>query len=232
MSSHPSDPVVADLIRHARVGAAASPYPTRTRSLGEHSVRQHSVGSLVVETARADSGVSEAVAQARREVIAAELERRRLVQAAQEARRQAEFDRVQAEHERDEAVRRAREQSGPDPDFLTLAVIAVVTMEITEHELAGVLDAAITDRPDLSAADTAVLAGERRVGLTEEELKTEVGSGSLGVAGVIDTGIGTQTPSQLIAQSEQTTQPATATFDSAAVSVDTAPKVETSAEVG
>ena len=232
MSSHPSDPVVADLIRHARVGAAANPYPPRTRSLGEHSARQHSVGSLVVEAARADSGVSEAVAQARREVIAAELERRRLVQAAQEARRQAEFDRVQAEHERDEAVRRAREQSGPDPDFLTLAVIAVVTMEITEHELAGVLDAAITDRPDLSAADTAVLAGERRVGLTEEELKTEVGSGSLGVAGVIDTGIGTQTPSQLIAQSEQTAQPATATFDSAVVSVDTAPEVETSAEVG
>ena len=37
MSSHPSDPMVADLIRHARVGAAANPYPTRTRSLGHSS---------------------------------------------------------------------------------------------------------------------------------------------------------------------------------------------------
>ncbi|MDV3357266.1 hypothetical protein [Dietzia sp. IN118] len=147
MSSHPSDPVVADLVRHARVGAAANPYPPRTRSLGEHSARQHSVGSLVVEAARADSGVSEKVAQARREVLAAELERRRLVQAAEEARRQAELDRTQAEQERDEAVRRARERSGPDPDFLTLAVIAAVTLEITEYELAGVLDAAITDTP-------------------------------------------------------------------------------------
>ncbi|OAH63401.1 hypothetical protein AYJ66_01140 [Dietzia cinnamea] len=218
MSSHPSDPVVADLIRHARVGAAANPYPPRTRSLGEHSARQHSVGSLVVETARADSGVSEAVAQARREVIAAELERRRLAQAAEEARRQAELDRTQAEQERDESVRRAREQSGPDPDFLTLAVIAVVTMEITEHELAGVLDAAITDRPDLSAADTAVLAGERRVGLTEEEIGTEVGSGSLGVASVIDTGVGAQTPSQLLAESEQTTQSTAPDFNGAAMS--------------
>lgn len=217
MSSHPSDPVVADLIRHARVGAAANPYPPRTRSLGEHSARQHSVGSLVVETARADSGVSEEVAQARREVIAAELERRRLVQAAEEARRQAELDRTQAEQERDEAVRRARERSGPDPDFLTLAVIAAVTLEITEYELAG-----------LSAADTADLAGERRVGLTEELLHTEVAAvgGSPAVAGVIDTGVGTQTPSQLIAQSDQEAQPAAAAFGSAAVSVDTAPEVE------
>ncbi|WP_271800407.1 hypothetical protein [Dietzia maris] len=228
MSSHLSDPVVADLIRHARVGAAANPYPPRTRSLGEHSARQHSVGSLIVETARADAGVSEEVAQARREVIAAELGRRRMVQAAEEARRQAELDRSQAEQERDEAVRRARERSGPDPDFLTLAVIAAVTLEITEYELAGVLDAAITDIPGLSAADTADLAGERRVGLTEELLHTEVAAvgGSPIVADVIDTGVGTQTPSQLITQSEQEAQPAAATFDSAAASVDTAPEVE------
>ena len=228
MSSHPSDPVVADLIRHARVGAAANPYPPRTRSLGEYSVRQHSVGSLVVETARADSGVSDEVAQARREVIAAELERRRLVQAAEEARRQAELDRAQAEHERDDSVRRARQQSGPDPGFLTLAVIAAVTLEVTEYELAGVLDAAITDNPYLSAADTVDLAGERRVGLTADQLQTEVPAvgGSPAVAGVIDTGVGTQTPAQLIAQSEQTAQPAAATFNSAAVSVESAPEVE------
>ncbi|MCT1434883.1 hypothetical protein M3G57_13780 [Dietzia maris] len=150
-------------------------------------------------------------------MIAAELERRRLVQAAEEARRQAELDRTQAEQERDEAVRRARERSGPDPDFLTLAVIAAVTLEITEYELAG-----------LSAADTADLAGERRVGLTEELLHTEVAAvgGSPAVAGVIDTGVGTQTPSQLIAQSDQEAQPAAAAFGSAAVSVDTAPEVE------
>ena len=57
-------------------------------------------------------------------------------------------------------------------------------------------------------------------------------TGSPAVADVIDTGVGTQTPSQLIAQSDQEAQPAAATFDSAAVSVDTAPEVETSAEVG
>ena len=228
MSSHPSDPLVADLIRHARVGAAANRYPPRTRSLGEYSVRQHSVGSLIVETARTDSGVSDEVAQARREVIAAELERRRLVQAAEEARRQAELDRAQAEHERDESVRRARQQSGPDPDFLTLAVIAAVTLEVTEYELAGVLDAAITDNPDLSAADIVDLAGERRVGLNEKQLQTEVATvgGSLAVADTIDTGVGAQTPSQLIAQSEQTSQPAAATFDNTPASVDTAPEVE------
>lgn len=46
------------------------------------------------------------------------------------------------------------------------------------------------------------------------------------VADVIDTGVGTQTPSQLIAQSEQEAQPVAASFDSAGMSVDTAPEVE------
>ena len=225
MSSHPSDHVVANLIRHARVGAAANPYPTRTRPIGEHSVRQHSVGSLVVETARADSGVSEEVAQARREVIAAELERRRMVQAAEESRRQAEFDRAQAERDRDAAVQRARENGGPDPDFLTLALIAAVTLEITEHDLVGVLDAAITDHPDLSAEDTADLAGERRVGLRPDQLNEElaVTGDSPAVAAVVTTGIGTQTPADLLAQSEQielAAEPATTSAPSADTSME------------
>lgn len=224
MSSHPSDQVVANLIRHARMGAAATPYPTRTRSLGEHSVRQHSVGSLVVETARADCGVSENIAQARREVIATELERRRLVEAAEEARRQTRIEREQAERERDAAVHRAREQGGTSPNFLALALIAVVTVEITEHDLVGVIDAAITDTPDLAPADTADIIGERRVGLSEEQLQTEVAAvgGSPAVAGVIDTGVGAQTPFQLIVQSEQTVQPVTTTVEGAAATVHSA----------
>ncbi len=176
MSSHPSDQTVATLIRQARTGAAAQSIPTRTRPLGPHSVRQHSAGSLIVETARADSGVTEAVAQERREVIATELERRRLVKAAEEARRQAERDRERAEHERAEAARQARQRGGPDPDFLTLALIAAVTFEVTDPGLPGVFDAAIADTPDLSADDTAELAGEPRVGLAPEQLETEMES--------------------------------------------------------
>lgn len=132
-----------------------------------------------METARADSGVPEAVAQARREVFAAELECRRLVQAPAEARRQAELDRTLAEQQRDQAVRRTHERSGPDPDLLTMAAIAAATLKSTVHQLVGGLDAAITGRPDLSAAGTGEFAGERRVGFTEEDLRTEVGSGSL-----------------------------------------------------
>ena len=35
MTAHPSDQAVAQLIRNARVGAAASGFPTRTRTVGE-----------------------------------------------------------------------------------------------------------------------------------------------------------------------------------------------------
>ena len=227
MNQHPSDHVVANLVRHARVGAAANPYPTRTRPLGEHSVRQHSVGSLIVETARADSGVAEEVAQARREVIAAELERRRMVQAAEEARRQAEFDRDQAERDRDAAVERARERGGPDPDFLTLALIAAVTLEIAEHDLVGVLDTAITDNPDLSAEDYADLVGERRVGLTPDHLAAELvtAGGSPAASSVPTTGMGNQTPADLLAQSDQIAQTSEADL-AASPSADTSVEVE------
>lgn len=229
MSPHPSDQVVADLIRHARLGATARPLPTRTRPLGEHTARQHSVGSLVVETARADSGVSEDVAQARREMIARELERRRLVDAAEEARRQADVDREHAERERDAAVHRAREHGGPEPDFLTLALIAAVTLEITDHDLVDVLDAAITDTPDLSVADTADLAGEPRVGLNSEQLATELeaaGGPAASAEGLPQTGPGGVTPAVLVGQS-----PDPSTDSTPAVSVGDG-EPESSPEVG
>lgn len=228
MSQHPSDQVVANLIRHARVGAAVSPYPTRTRPIGEHSARQHSVGSLVVETARSDSGVSGEVAQDRREVIAAELERRRMVQAAEEARRQAEFDRDQAERDRDAAVRRAREQGGPDPDFLTLALIAAVTLEITEHDLVGVLDAAITDHPDLSTADTADLAGERRVGLTPDQLASELGAGGgspTHTEGLPHIEAGSVSPAVLIGQSPDLSASSTQSMSLSDVDPEKSPEI-------
>ncbi|MGN7157813.1 hypothetical protein ACTHRK_17160 [Dietzia cercidiphylli] len=227
MSPHPSDPVVANLIRHARVGASASPYPTRTRSIGEHSVRQHSVGSLIVETARADAGVSGEVAQARREVIAGELERRRMVEAADEARRRAEVDRAQAERDRDEAVDRARRQGGPDPDFLTLALIAAVTLEVSDTDLVGVLDAALTDTPDLSAADTAALAGDRRVGLSPDQLSDELTATGVSpsvVDGLVSPGVGTTAPAELIMQSESSAQQTLAPHTST-------PTIEASPEV-
>lgn len=119
MSLHPSDHAVAALVRNARLGAAATPqHPARTRSFGSHSARQCTVGRLVVEAARADTGVSKEVAAARREIIAAEFERRRLIEAAEQTRRQADLDLSRADGERDDAVRQARQQDGPTPDFL------------------------------------------------------------------------------------------------------------------
>src|SRR5690625_6581229 len=132
MTAHPSDQAVAQLIRNARIGAAASGFPSRTRTVGEASARQCSVGRLVMEVARADVGVSDEVSAARREVIAAELERRRLEDAAAEARRIAERDVQNAEAERDDAVARARRMGGPSPDFLTLALIAAATFKIAD----------------------------------------------------------------------------------------------------
>lgn len=151
MTAHPSDQAVAQLIRNARVGAAASGFPTRTRTVGEAGARQCSVGRLVMEAARADAGVSDEVSAARREVIASELERRRLEEAAAEARRFAERDVQHAEAERDEAVARARRMGGPSPDFLTLALIAAATFEIAEADLIHVIDEALTDNADLGA---------------------------------------------------------------------------------
>lgn len=47
MNPHPSDRAVADLIRHARLGAATNRYPGRTRTVGAYAMRQCSAGRLV-----------------------------------------------------------------------------------------------------------------------------------------------------------------------------------------
>lgn len=65
MNPHPSDKAVADLIRHARLGAATNQYPGRTRTVGAYGVRQCSAGRLVAEAIRADQSVPENVARAR-----------------------------------------------------------------------------------------------------------------------------------------------------------------------
>lgn len=203
MSSHPRDHAVADLVRHARLGAAANRNPSRTRTVGADSARQVSVGGLVLEAARADAGVSEEVGQARREVIAAEFERRKMSDAAEETRRRAEADLAKAERERDEAAARCRRQGGPDPDFLTLAMIAAATFEITADDLTHVIDAAVTDGPELSPDDARGLAGERQVGLTPDQLSSELaeaGASPNEVDGLPHTGVDTVPPAELVAQ--------------------------------
>lgn len=204
MTAHPSDQAVAQLIRNARVGAAASGFPTRTRTVGEGSARQCSVGRLVMEAARADAGVSDEVAAARREVIAAELERRRLEEAAAEVRRIAERDVQHAEAERDDAVARARRMGGPNPDFLTLALIAAATSEIADTNLIHVIDEALTDNADLTPVDRGVLAGEPMVGLTPAELTRELEQAGVSpetAAGLPSPTTANTTPSELVSQS-------------------------------
>lgn len=228
MNAHPSDPAVADLIHHARLGAATSQYPSRTRSVGPHSARQCSVGRLVVEAARADSGVPDDIAAARREVIATELERRRMVEAADQARRRAEFDLARAELERDDAVARARERGGSTPDFMTLALIAAVTFEVTDTDLIHIIDAAVIDQPELTDVDVAALSGERQVGLTPKELSADLAATGASPAvahGLIDTGVGTLAPAELITQSA----PPTTDSDPIEIGPQSA---ETSPEVG
>ena len=143
MSSHPSDALMAKLIRHARTTAAHTPPPTRTRALGEHGLRQCSAGRLVVEAAHCDAGVSDSVGQSRRETVAAELERRRMTDAAEAARAQAHDDRARAEREREDAWAQTRRHDGPAPDFATLAIVAATTATMSEHQLATVIDAAV-----------------------------------------------------------------------------------------
>lgn len=228
MNPHPSDRTVADLIRHARLGAATTDCPARTRTVGAHSVRQCSAGRLVVEVARADSGVSEDVARARRETLAAELERRRMVDAAEEARRQAEIDRAHAERERDDAVARQRHHGGPDPDFLTLALIAAVTFDATDNDLAHVLDAAVTDNPDLSAQDTQDLAGERRVGLSAEQLNDELTATGLSPAlteTMPRTGSESISPAQLVGQGLSNDVPAPQPTPGASLEPEDSPEI-------
>lgn len=204
MTAHPSDQAVAQLIRNARVGADASGFPTRTRTVGEASARQCSVGRLVMEAARADTGVSDEVATARREVIAAELERRRLEEAAAEARRIAERDVQHAEAERDAAVAKARSMGGPNPDFLTLAPIAAATFEIADTDLIHVIDEALTDTADLAPADRDVLAGEPMVGLTLAELTRELEQAGVSpetAVGLPAAGTANVTPAELVSHS-------------------------------
>lgn len=204
MTAHPSDQAVAQLIRNARVGAPASGLPTRTRTVGEASARQCSVGRLVVEAARADAGVSDEVSAARREVIAVELERRRLEEAAAETRRFADREAQQAEVERDDAVARARRMGGPSPDFLTLALIAAATFEIADSDLIHVIDEALTDNAGLAPADREVLAGEPMVGLTPTGLAQELEQAGVAhdtAAGLPDAGTAHITPGELLAHS-------------------------------
>ena len=229
MSPHPSDHAVAALVRNARLGAAAPPQqPARTRSVGSHSARQCTVGRLVVEAARADTGVSEEVAAARREIIAAEFERRRLIEAAEQTRRQAELDLGRAERERDDAVRQARQQGGPTPDFLTLALIAAATFEITDSDLEHVIDAAVTDHPDLTDADVSALTGDRHVGLSPEQLSAELaatGASQTVANGLIDTGVATVAPAELIAHSVSAS-PASEVAENVIPTPETAPEAE------
>ncbi len=174
MSAHPSDALVASLVRTARAAARTNPYPTRTRALGAHGLRQCSAGRLVVESARCERGVSDEVAYARREMIAAELERRRMTEAAEAARRQADLDRERAERERDEAIARSRRQGGPDEGLAVVALASAATLVLSESELIDVIDRAALEDPNLSAEDAAELAGERLIGLTPAQLSEEL----------------------------------------------------------
>lgn len=227
MSAHPSDPLMAKLIRTARVTAASSPHPVRTRALGEHGLRQCSAGHLVVEAAHCDDGVSEDVGQARRETVATELERRRMTEAADAARAQAEDDRARAERERDAAWAQTRRQDGPAPDFAALAIVAAATATTSEHKLARVIDSAVADEPGLSPADTAELTGEPRVGLSPSQVAEELaaaGASAEAINGLPDTGVDDVSPAKLIGQSVESYS-AESSSPSVAVEVDTSPQV-------
>ena len=172
--------------------------------------------------------MSEEVAAARREIIAAEFERRRLIEAAEQTRRQAELDLGRAERERDDAVRQARQQDGPTPDFLTLALIAAATFEITDSDLEHVIDAAVTDHPDLTDADVSALTGDRHVGLSPEQLSAELaatGASQTVANGLIDTGVATVAPAELIAHSVSAS-PASEVAENVIPTPETAPEAE------
>ncbi|WP_163377149.1 MULTISPECIES: hypothetical protein [Dietzia] len=227
MSSHPSDALMAKLIRHARTTAAHTPPPTRTRALGEHGLRQCSAGRLVVEAAHCDAGVSDSVGQSRRETVAAELERRRMTDAAEAARAQAHDDRARAEREREDAWAQTRRHDGPAPDFATLAIVAATTATMSEHQLATVIDAAVGNEPGLSPADSAELRGERRVGLSPSQVAEELaaaGASTAAVKGLPDTGVHDISPATLVAQSSESAS-AESVSPSIAVEVDTSPEV-------
>lgn len=228
MSAHPSDALMAKLIRHARTTAAHTPPPTRTRALGEHGLRQCSAGRLVVEAAHCDTGVSVDVGQTRRETVAAELERRRMTDAAEAARARAVEDRASAERERETAWAQTRRHDGPAPDFATLAIVAATTATISEHKLATVIDAAVQDVPGVSPADTAELRGDRRVGLSPAQVAEELaaaGAGTAAVNGLPDTAVDNVSPARLVAQSSAS---ASTESDSPSVAVE----VAVSPEVG
>lgn len=226
MSTHPSDAMMATLIRHARTTAAHTPPPMRTRALGEHGLRQCSAGRLVVEASHCDAGVSDDIGQARRETVATELERRRMTGAAEAARAQAVDDRAHAERERQDAWAQTRRQGGPAPDFATLAIVAATTASISERKLATVIDAAVAHEPGLSPADNAELVGERRVGLSPSQVAEELasaGASNAAVTALPDTGVDDVAPAGLVAQSSERASAASGA-PSISVEVDTSPE--------
>lgn len=227
MSTHPSDDLMATLIRHARTTAAHTPPPTRTRGLGEHSLRQCSAGRLVVEAAHCDAGVSDDIGQTRRETVAAELERRRMTDAAEAARTQAEHDRDRAERERQAAWAQTRRHDGPAPSFATLAIVAATTASISEHKLATVIDAAVENEPGLSPADSAELTGEPHVGLSPSQVAEELaaaGASATAINGLPHTAFDDISPANLVGRSTESTS-VESSSPAAAVEAETSPEV-------
>ena len=227
MSSHPSDAMMATLIRHARTTAAHTPPPMRTRGLGEPSLRQCSAGRLVVEAAHCDAGVSDSIGQARREAVASELERRRMTDAAEAARAHAVEDRDRAERERQAAWAQTRRHDGPAPSFATLAIVAATTASISEHKLATVIDAAVENEPGLSPADSAELTGEPRVGLSPSQVAEELaaaGASAAAINGLPHTAADDISPATLIGRSFESAA-VESSSPAAAVAVETSPQV-------
>lgn len=226
MSTHPSDDLMATLIRHTRDTAAHTPPPMRTRALGAHGLRQCSAGRLVVEAAHCDAGVSDGIGRSRRETVATELERRRMTGAAEAARAHAVDDRARAEREREAAWAQTRRQGGPAPDFAALAIVAATTASISERTLGRVIDAAVEQEPGLSPADSAELRGERRVGLTGSQVAEELtaaGASAAAINALPDTGQDVS-PAGLISRSSGSPV-AGASSPSVAVEVESSPEV-------
>jgi len=172
--SHPADADLAVALRATRLAASRDAYPARTRPLGRHSLRQCSAGRLAVEVARCDRGLREDVADARRQALAAELERREFVEAAEQARRRAEEDRDRAERERMDAE--ARSRSGDLDDGVVPLVLAVAAAGLfgRETEVAALVDEELHSIPGQTADARAALDGEPSVGLTPDELREEL----------------------------------------------------------
>lgn len=102
---------------------------------------------------------------------------------------------------------RAREQGGPSPNFLTLALIAVATFEVSDTDLVHIIDAAVTDQLALTTVDVAELNGERQVSLSPQQLSAELvatGASPPVAHGLIDTGVRAVAPTELIAQATPT----------------------------